>query len=835
LKDRTGPVSAKPAKPIQAEPSYLSLIWPVACLLIAAGWWLFSENGPSQVGALASAFALIAPIGPHFLLNLAQSILGCLLGLSLYLLYDACGTGLSRWLTGREPSGIVRLASAPLAFGAVSPALLGAAANGLWYRPVLAGMLALLAVFSAAEIPRSFRRMTGTIARMWDDSNAWARAGWIILALAFLFFIAPPEINPDSMQYHLSFPQQLLAGHRLPNSQVFWFWLIPLPMEFPGVFALMAGSDAAIRVLFILFAFSGATAVLRSIPFRLGPALTAAAALAALALHDSSWVATTCKNDLPAAAFGLLGGALLASRAGTGRGQTLLGALLLGYCWAAKFVLGPLAFLLAGIALLYNRRNRLAAVGLLALGLFLPVLPWIFRSYLACGDPLFPAGTMFFPQWTGTPWRNADLLEELMKFQEKRARSLFLSDTGRALLILSPMFLAGLPALLRARAWGVLVSTAALALAIALQFLLMPASSYAIFRFDYLAGMMLFLFGFSAVFGERASPVPGQVPGHYRTLAAVVCSAGLLAGISHTAWWHNASYQKYINQADYPSGRLTGAEYRTRGLFSFGLIIPEIDKAVKALPPYSSIIEMGDTISWGVAARMRNDTVGPHPIWEAVYESDSPARLEVKFRQMNARLLLYNSEKPVWAMTACVPYAWTPRMLVLYADYVRRHVRRLACTNSDFPTYGTLWLYEMLPRAGKPAPMVDFLPGAERALCLVKRTKAARDFPTAFALLDDLRKMLPGIRVYDSIHANLLFLSGRLEESYPELMKQLNVGFNHDISMNQAMVTAYILGKKAEGDRLYRMALAWYPTRKADIDYLLKMPAEQVRKGQYLQ
>ena len=153
---------------------------------------------------------MIFPAGPHMAGNILRSIYGWIIGIGLFLLYDSCGTGIYRWVSGKRPGGIGRLACAPIAYGLVSPLLLGIAAGGLMYRPVLCGILALLAASGAREITGSFRRMAGTVSGAWNDSGIPGKAGWIALASLCFFFIAPPEINPDSMQYHLSFPQQLL-------------------------------------------------------------------------------------------------------------------------------------------------------------------------------------------------------------------------------------------------------------------------------------------------------------------------------------------------------------------------------------------------------------------------------------------------------------------------------------------------------------------------------------------------------------------------------------------------------------------------------------------------
>jgi len=812
-------------------------LWAVACLATAAAWWLLKMNGWPELAALARFVAGLVPPGPHLLPNLARSIAAVLLAMALFLIYDSAGARLSRLATGHCLTGPGRLVTAPLAYGIMSLTLLGSAAVGLWHLPVLLFILAGFAFLGVAGIRDSFRTWAAEVKAVWNNSGAASRIGWMVLGLLAFLFATAPEVHPDCAQYHLAFPQQILALHHLPWTQVFWFWLLPLPAELPYVFPLLARNENISIVMMLAFASASALALVRSLPFRIPPAVAFAVALAGLALHDNCWTSFTAKNDLASAAFGLAGTALLLASGGCSRrdrldrGMVLLGALLLGFCGTTKFVLMPLAGILAILPVLVRRRVRFGLALLSGAGLALPLLPWMARSFIQCGDPLFPAGTLALSGILGIPGRNRDIIAEFMLVQEKRAHGLFALDTGRAALLMCPVILAALPALLRARAWMALLPAVVMLPGIAAQFLLMPASSWAVYRFDYLAALIWNLTGFAALSGvatttgdrERSSPL---IPG----LVAVAAGFSLLVGFSHTAWWHESSYQNYLDQASYPAGRASAEEYRLRGLFSYGSILPALKKASAGLPPGSSVIEAAETVCWDSPLRVRTDTVGPPPVWSVFAESASLTRVRARFRQMNARLLIFNSERNQFTATICEPYPWDARMLRLYADFAGEHMRLLASSGNCFDQYGTLWLYGILPRPAKPLKRILFLPGAERGFCRMKQFYYTKNFQEAVRVGLELRALLPELALIDLRLGEILFMGGQTEKGFELLDASVNEGLIHGRNLTQAMLAAVILKKDAEADRLYKMHLEWYPTRRADADSIKAM-GKTIKKG----
>ena len=590
----------------------------------------------------------------------------------------------------------------------------------------------------------------------------------------------------------------------------------------------------------MMLAFGGtsALALVKSLQFRVPAAAAAAVALAGLALHDNCWTAFTAKNDLGSVAFGLAGASMVIASGGysrkgpLNRGQLLLGAVLLGFCGAAKFVLMPLAGILAFLPLVIRGSGRPVLALLSGAGLLIPLLPWMVRSYIQCGDPLFPAGTLALPGILGIPARNADLIREFLLVQEKRAPGYFLSDTGRAALQMCPILLAGLPALIRARAWWAILPVAALLPGISSQFLLMPASSWAVYRFDYLAAIIWNLAGFSALAGSAPLPGGGTRPAPLgQGPAFFAAGLALLVGFSHSAYWQEASYQGYIDRASYSAGRVSAEEYRTHGLFSYGVIMPDMNRNAAGLPPGSSVIEVAETLAWDSPLRVRTDTVGPPPIWSVFAESDSISRVRARFHQLNARQVVYNSERNQYTATACEPYPWDTRMLSLYLDFARTNLRLISSSGKAFDQYGTLWLYEILPRPAPALKRVLFLPGAERGFCRMKQSYYAKSFQEAVNIGVELRTELPGLVLLDARLGEVLLMAGETEKGFQLLNSSVSEGLVHGRNLTQALLGASILGRKKDMDRLYKMHMEWYPTRREDADAIINTMGKRYKKG----
>ena len=328
------------------------------------------------------------------------------------------GTGLGIWIVAMIPVGLAGL-------------------YGTW---TFASLLAACLV--------AFR---GRLPELWSDIRA-LDAAWRTVALdrsplaavlvAFLpafaaaFWMAAmaPATAADPIAYHLPAARHYLNSGRLSplpilpgalegsrrlfsigHSAAYSYY----PQSFEELIALawgLGGQPAAqlVSPLFTVLAALMAIALGR----RCGLSRLAAAvgAGAAFSIPVVSWSGAIAKNDCMLAFFELAAlFAVIASRDGAPRRRLLLAAFFLGLCFGTKHVAIFGAIPIA--ALMLNRLRSQAAPIKLAFALAavftVTGLSWHVRTWLATGNPLFPAGVRYAARplpaiggSTAAPWRN---------------------------------------------------------------------------------------------------------------------------------------------------------------------------------------------------------------------------------------------------------------------------------------------------------------------------------------------------------------------------------------------------------------------------------------------
>ena len=305
-----------------------------------------------------------------------------------------------RDLAGQEPGGLANDGTALrflIGFGAFSGLAAGLGMAGLLNRPV---MWTLVAVGLASCAGPGIRSLVAAVRQAERPLVVSA----VLAGIIFLPAALAPELEIDSLIYHLPLPAGYLAGHRLrftPYLYNNWFghaWEVGL------VFPLSLGLDSFGRCLNALLALAcGATivgTVRRAAPAAPAwlalPLFLASFSMAGLQVH---YVIGSSKSDLLALliAFTAFGRFLRAWKGGNARpGGWFLIGILCGAAWATKVTVVPF---MAGLgALLFIVcRDRVRGAALLAAGSALAAAPWLAWSWLVTGNPAFPLLARLLP------------------------------------------------------------------------------------------------------------------------------------------------------------------------------------------------------------------------------------------------------------------------------------------------------------------------------------------------------------------------------------------------------------------------------------------------------
>ncbi len=298
------------------------------------------------------------------------------------------------------------------------PLLLGAV-GALSPRTLWAG-LALVAALLARDELRVLRSAWSVLARLRRTlPSGWARAILLVLAVAlavaFLRALSPPT-DADGLGYHLTAPRRWLEAGSLCYLPTLLQTNLPMGVEMLYAIALGIWSDTAAKLIHFsmgTFALLAAFALGRRLR---GPEVgVAAAALFVLAmprlsvLPELTWayVDLGVVLEVVCAALALLHW----SRTGH-RGWLVCAALCAGFAISFKLSAAVFALALAIVAGLARDRPARRALGtalLFLAGASGPVLPWLIRSWVLTGNPVWPVLSGVFPtrDWSsdaGTQW-----------------------------------------------------------------------------------------------------------------------------------------------------------------------------------------------------------------------------------------------------------------------------------------------------------------------------------------------------------------------------------------------------------------------------------------------
>jgi hypothetical protein len=224
----------------------------------------------------------------------------------------------------------------------------------------------------------------------WKAPPAWVWLFVIPYAGLYLMHALSPEVQPDSLHYHLQLARQTQTTGGFAEG-ISFFNLVPQGAEtlFALAYGVTGGWEPAAKLVHLLFLMASLP-LLAGIGQRLG--LGEGQAWAASLFYGMTPVvgmAATCSYTDAALAFSglVVLGALLTDR-------PLAGGLAAGFCYAIKMT-GGLA-IAAGL-LVWLWRRRPGALVWFGLGAMLVAGPWLVRSAWLTGNPLAPLGNQMFP------------------------------------------------------------------------------------------------------------------------------------------------------------------------------------------------------------------------------------------------------------------------------------------------------------------------------------------------------------------------------------------------------------------------------------------------------
>jgi len=277
--------------------------------------------------------------------------------------------------------GLCRLLFTPVFLALIVPA----AALGAW-------SLRQLAVSRSAAPPTSGR----LLARL-------AVVTFAICAAANLMGASTPPNFADALIYHLHVPQQFLFRHAIVELSGIWQHYGPMAQEMLYMVALAfrSAKGAAIFCAAMGLLAAGATYLLGARLAGREVGLLAAAVFYSNAMV--AWESTSCFVDLAVAALGGLGlFELLRWNDGRQRAHLIAAAMLLGSAAGCKLNAASLVMLAIFLTAILSRRAGDPAraivprvVGFSALAA-VSAVPWLIRSWILTGNPVFPFMTSIF-------------------------------------------------------------------------------------------------------------------------------------------------------------------------------------------------------------------------------------------------------------------------------------------------------------------------------------------------------------------------------------------------------------------------------------------------------
>ncbi len=762
------------------------------------GAFLVGRHPPGAPAWAAAWCRGLWPPGAQFAGNSAACLGAVASATGVLFILDAVGLRLLEWFGTGKPRVALRCASPFLGYAVASLGLLGLATAGIWFVPTVWGWLGGLAVWGWDR-----GRVTASSWAAGVRGLRWSRdpgMGWMLVPPATVgaILLLTPELQIDCLEYHLAYPRHLFAAHRVPSGDQYMNWLNALAADLPNGFFLIAGGDAAARLLRPVLMLVGALACSMELTRCLHPRgreIPVVLLIASILVPAGSGVLLTAKSD------GVVGGALLtlcalALGASGGRPpvrRALTAGVVTGFVLSAKVVLAPLVLCLLvaiGSTDPGGLRRRWWLPG--GAGAALLVLPWCAKAWAITGDPVFPV--LAAAGWLHSLGAAGELRAALDHFMDPArvwagAPGEWLSMVGAnafPCLALLPLCSASGFAAARRLAGAALLGVFAMVVGLRFGYELVER---------FCGPAFVFLNLCAAVLVSRRQGRP-WVFARWTWACATLVMTGRIALVTWTP--------RLAEQAGAAfAGRTGWSAFRLDALGSYGRILEAVEARTSG--GAEGVLMTGDTVQWGMPAGVLGEGLLPRLPWRSARAAVTEERIAVQFRQAGVRWVVYNSWRADWERRHDRPYPWDRRMLSVYRAFVARHLVLRASSGVVDPVWGSHWLFEVTPAARlRPGPVL-FLPGAERAFAAPGPSATHPGIRATVASLRELKAILPDVAVVDAMLGHALVRAGRFHEAAPRVSASVRAGVIHDLNLLDLAIVEGKAGRRgAAADALRR-------------------------------
>jgi len=692
--------------------------------------------------------------------------------------------------------------------------LLGFFLLGTWYYG-----LALTGIFYPGLL---FASLAGTlvmpgIRELWRDLKPSiridGRLGWLVMAsvpglFAFLAMFLP-DSNSDAFFYHLAVPQQLLRVHKFSWENVTVVYQYPLTTEYVYALAVSVGEDALAHLI-QLVPFLAAVALAAGWSVRQsGPAAGWIAVGVVASFGQAGQMMVVAKNDLAAAAYPVAGavcitrGLFTPSRAWLGTGMLMLG------CGAAvKF--NNFAFWGLGIAgvaaVAVLRRRRLNGFWLRAGALtLLPFLPWLVKTWLMTGDPVWPLLAKYLP---GVLWdrESGELMDQI--------RHRWVSGSGlldlpaaffRVLVSHQPAIACSLP-LLVLGLWGACGEFGWMAGFLAAGFAVLWGA-FPLADMRYAFPLFILLSAWAAVVAVRRGAA------WWKWTRRGVLLAGTAAGWLPLGSLLTASLDPRLSVA-HLAGAIDRDEYLSVRLTTYW----QARKALGATRDLGRLAGLQATRFYLLPGRFMQEWMIYHS-WSWTFSRDSATAEDVarKFRQLGCRHLVYDFMMEYTPDRDPDPFVWSDRMQLVWKDFVGRYLEVVAAPVTVDDKNGGYCVYRVrkLPLSHPPASL-PYLPGIRSLYGDVTRHALAGDVKGWLDSALLLQRRFPDVDFVNDLVGKGYEDAGRWREAYVFYRPGVAHGTLGAVNYWGQTRTAIMLGKWKEARNLIGMAKEYYPLTKAE-------------------
>jgi hypothetical protein len=593
----------------------------------------------------------------------------------------------------------------------------------------------------------------------------------VIPSVILFLIISTPYVDEDSLVYHYAFPWQCLQIHGIPLSNVTFLFHLPLPIDLAFALPLILGDDRLAKCI-----IAGAFAALSA--FVAGRCLARRefvvvwlTPLIAFASSYNSMIAFVPKNDAVAIGCFVVGAILWRD------GLRSTGALFFGGAVVTKLTCGP--FVVAWL-LMHPPRLRRTPIQLSLL--IIPALPWLIKTWLATGSPVFPA----FWKWMPSPFWGPDNQKALENF------GMWVPGAGNIRTLI--------PALAKVM-WNEFT----------LYLIALPVILY---YGRWRAGVALIL-GFAGALGNGGL---GRylVPGIWLESYEIASVVGKVP--KRIVWWiHACLIPICLFQMLHSSqGQLfcwrdflrPAAIRREQYLTTYAKVVHELKTTTS-----SRIMIAGGWRSYLLPGRVLfNGFWGESPvIWKLVRTSSTEEQLRRRFRQLGFNVMLYNliSGDLVSGMTRT--FVWTDPMLRIYSEFCRHRLSVLRYPEYIDGENGGFYLltYDLSPRGGQMRPPY-FLPTAETAIYSGRMLTLRNRFVEAKTQIEDVLNLTGGVGFFVSQLAEVYAKSGNWQIVYSLLSPFAKAGLIDSYNLPRLGEAAANIGKYDEAITILRRCLTLY-------------------------